>query len=484
MNSSLAAAAPTVLGAEPVTPEVLATDPPLALLKKKLTVRALEPHEYQRAGQLLDQEHYLGDLPQGRQLLQVVEYDGQWAALLDWGPAAVKLADREEWIGWTAQQRAERLPLVVQQRRFLVLSQARRPNFASQAQALALRALPGQWEAVHGYRPLLAETFSDLEAYAGTCYKVSNWMACGQTKGFARHRPDYYRRHDRPKKLWLKTLNRNARRLLTAMELPPNYQQACTTDAAERDLPLKKAQLESLADFLRHNVPDPRRSNRSLPAWSLLTVTTMGLLAGRDSLAAIQRYGLRLTQTQRGWLGFGRKKGTAFRKAPSYTALRNLLHKLDPHQLADCLNQWLQANLGTLPRALAIDGKWIRDRALSVCLSEHETGAPVAVGFARELPPGQDEPAREAFKREGEQTVALRLYATTNLHNATVTGDALNNNQPQAQAVLDAGGDYLFQLKNEQRHAHRAAVRKAATTPLLPTRKRPTRVMAAATSVG
>lgn len=37
--------------------------------------------------------------------------------------------------------------------------------------------------------------------------------------------------------------------------------------------------------------------------------------------------------------------------------------------LDDCLNQWHQANLGTLPRAPAIDGQWIRDRTGSRCLS-------------------------------------------------------------------------------------------------------------------
>jgi hypothetical protein len=162
-------------------------------------------------------------VPQGRQLLQVVEYNGQWVALLDWGPATWKLADRDEWIGWTAQQRTQRLGLVVLNRRFLVLAKTRMPNLASRSLALAIKALPEQWEQAHGYQPLLAETFSDIEPYEGTCYKASNWIACGQTKGFARHRIDYYRKHGRPKKLWLKTLNPNARRLLTAMDLPPAY---------------------------------------------------------------------------------------------------------------------------------------------------------------------------------------------------------------------------------------------------------------------
>jgi len=461
--------------------EVFTTDPSVSLLKH-LTVRALEPHEYERAGQLLDQEHALGDVPQGRQLLQVVEYHGQWVALLDWGPASWKLADREAWIGWTAQQRAQRLALVVLNRRFLVLGRTRMPNLASRALALATQALPDHWKQAHGYKPLLAETFSDIEPAAGTSYKASHWIACGQTQGFGRHRIDYYRQHGRPKKLWLKTLSRNTRRLLTALDLPPAYRPALQAQSSERDLPLKKPQIASLGEFLRKNLRDPRRANRSFPCWSLLVFIAMALFAGRDNLAAIQRYGQFLTQNQRRWLGFPCKHGTSFRKAPSYTALRNLLTRLDPHKLAECLNGWLQAHLGTLPRALAIDGKWIRDRALSLCLSDHETGAPVALGFAKEKTKTDDAQSQDDFKREGEQTIALRLYATTHLENATVTGDALNNNQPQARAVLDAGGDYFFQLKNENRHAYQAAQQKVGTTPLLPTPKNPTPVTGAWTS--
>jgi hypothetical protein len=224
-----------------------------------------------------------------------------------------------------------------------------------------------------------------------------------------------------------------------------------------------------LGEFLRKHFTDPRRANRTFPCWSLLVFIAMALFAGRDNLASIHRYSRFLTQAQRRWLAFPRKKESNLRKVPSYTALRNLLIQIDPHQLADGLNQWLQANLGTLPRALAVDGKWIRDRALSLCLSDHETGAPVAMGFAKEKT--KNEQSKDDCKREGEQTVALRLYATTNLQNATLTGDALNNNTPQARAVLQAGGDYFFQLKNENRHAYKAASQKAKATPLSPTPK-------------
>jgi hypothetical protein len=85
-----------------------------------------------------------------------------------------------------------------------------------------------------------------------------------------------------------------------------------------------------------------------------------------------------------------------------------------------------------------------------------------------------EEQSKDDYKREGEQSIALRLYATTNLENATITGDALNNNKPQAQAILDGGGHYFFQLKDENRHAYQSALQKAAGTPFLPTPKSPT----------
>lgn len=444
---------------------VFKEDPPVFLLKD-LTIRALKPHEFKRAGEIFEQEHYLGDLAKGRCLLQAVEYKGHWVALLDWGPAAHKLSARDEWIGWTGQQRAERLSLVVMNRRFLVMGKTRMPNLASKSLSLALKALPDQWKERFGYHPLLAETFTDIEQFHGTCYKASNWIECGHSKGFKKHRADYYQEHGRPKKLWLKTLSRNTRVILTGMDLPSAYHKARNLQTPERDLPLKKNQIESLGDYLRHNFKDPRKSNTSFSGSSLLTLVAMALFAGRENLASIHRYGQFLTTSQREWLGFPRKKGGKTRKTPSYTAIRNLLIQIDPNEFAKTVSGWLKKHHGTLPRALAVDGKWIRDRALSLCLSEHESGAAVAIGFAKE------KPKSEEHKKEGEQTVALKLYKESNLENAVITADALYCNKPQTAAVLKAGGDYFFQLKNENRHAYKYSEKTAqSTTPFLPTQK-------------
>jgi hypothetical protein len=89
---------------------------------------------------------------------------------------------RDTIIGRDPVTRSQRLKLVVQLRRFLVLDQARRPNLASQCLGLGLRELPAQWLDQHGYRPLMAESFSDPESHAGTGYKATNWTYAGDTK--------------------------------------------------------------------------------------------------------------------------------------------------------------------------------------------------------------------------------------------------------------------------------------------------------------
>ena len=170
------------------------------------------------------------------------------------------------------------------------------PNLASSAMGLALRNLPEQWQEKHGYRPLLAKTFTDIESFEGTCYKASNWVSCGLTKGFVpTHRADFYREHQRTKKLWLKTLSRNTRVILTGLDLPEPYHPGCHSQTAEHALSLKKANIESRCDVLR-NVPDPCAGNRIWPISTLLDLICIGLFAGRKNLASIHRYGQFLTQ--------------------------------------------------------------------------------------------------------------------------------------------------------------------------------------------
>ena len=92
-----------------------------------VAVRLVTDGERKRYDGLLDEQHYLksGQLV-GEQLRYVAECCGRWLALLSWSAGSFHLADRDEWIGWSGEQRRRRLPLVVNNSRFLILEVAGR----------------------------------------------------------------------------------------------------------------------------------------------------------------------------------------------------------------------------------------------------------------------------------------------------------------------------------------------------------------------
>lgn len=345
-----------------------------------LLVQVVPKTEYKRFDSLLGDLHYLGSAkPVGHFLRQVVVRDGAWVGLLAWGPACYALKDRDEWIGWHPAQRAERLKLVVQNRRFLLLHErGTEPNLASKALAAALRALPEQWKDQFGYPPLLAETFTDIERFHGTCYKANGWIEAGESQGFSRDALDFYVPHGQIKRLWIKPFVPDARELLCAQRLPDHYASGAGSNA-HGVMPFKEVQLRSLMDALQ-TVPDPRARNSRFRIGSVLGITAMALLCGCRQIAEIHRFASRLSQPQRVKIGLPLKKGTrTFREIPGYHVFYTLLRAVDPEQMAAVLTQWLSEQAGKLPGALAMDGKFIGETVGVLTLADHETGAPEAM---------------------------------------------------------------------------------------------------------
>ena len=54
---------------------------------------------------------------------------------------------------------------------------------------------------------------------------------------------------------------------------------------------------------------------------------------------------------------------------------------MDPEAFAQLLTGWLRERAGTLPQALALDGKMIRDHIGLLTLAQHEDRAPQAIGI-------------------------------------------------------------------------------------------------------
>lgn len=408
-----------------------------------------------RFDKLLAEEHYLGAADRvGDFLRQVVVRDGQWVALLAWAPACYAIKDRDQWIGWHATQRVERLKLIVQNRRFLLLTEkGAEPNLASSILAASTRVLTTQWKEQFGYEPVLAETFTDPEAYAGTCYKAAGWEAVGKSKGYGRHRADFYIKHDKPKRLWLKPLCPQARSILCAATLTPP-QQPGETAAPTGTLPLKTGQMRSFFEALQ-SVPDPRAGNTRFRIGSVLSVVAMALMCGQRDISQIQRFGWRLSQPQRGLLGFPMKKGSKrFREIPSYNVYYEVLRRLDLDQLAKVLNTWLAARAGELPGALALDGKMVRELVGTLSLVEHDTGVPAAVAVINQ---------KEGDGNRCELQAAQTLLASPSVvEGHIVTGDALHTQRETAKAIVEHGGDYLLQVKGNQPSLHEKVEKRIA----------------------
>lgn len=410
--------------------------------RESVSVRIALDAERAWFDRLLADKHYLGaGQPVGDYLRQIVEVEGNPAALLVWGPACYALKDRDNWIGWSKVHRLERLKLIVQNRRFLLLSQkGQSPNLASQAMGAALRALPSQWLERFGYRPLLGESFTDPEAYAGTCYKASNWEAVGMSAGHSRHRADFYIPNDRPKKLWLRPLCPEGREQLSASQ-PPEDCRGGLIAAPSGTLPIKAEQLDSLLDVFRR-APDPRASNTVYRTYSVLTVIAMAILAGRREIAEIARFATTLSQPQRRRLGFPRKKGTqAFWQVPSYSVFYQVLTRMDPEAFAKLLSGWLQGRAGSLPGALAMDGKMIRDHIGLLTLAQHEDGAPVAVAVYDQ---------KEGTQRCELSAASALLEQLPPLDGKIITADALHCQRAHTSTIVQKGGDYLLQIKANQ----------------------------------
>ncbi len=138
--------------------------------------RYLSAHHYLGYPDVLGQMHYL-----------VQDRHGQDVACLLFGPAAWKVAARDALLGWSPEQREQRLGHLANNSRFLILPWRRTPHLASCVLALAIKHLRRDWPARHGVPLWLVETFVETARFSGACYRAANWRRVGQTTGRTRN---------------------------------------------------------------------------------------------------------------------------------------------------------------------------------------------------------------------------------------------------------------------------------------------------------
>jgi hypothetical protein len=406
-----------------------------------------------RARRLLAKHHYLGDVRAvGEQLFYALsDGGGDWLGVLVFCAASRRLRARDRWIGWSEEQRRRRLPLVVNNCRFLLLPRKTFPNLGSRALRLTLDRLSADWQERYGHPVVLVETFVDPEQFAGTVYTANGWEELGTTDGFGRVRRDFYVQHKKPKRLFARELCRHARRSLQADSLRPALAgvQARTRPRS----PHRPAQLRSLVEHLKR-LPDYRQRIGIYPLWSLVAIGVLAHLCGAPrGQKEWSLFAKGLSQVQRRALGI-RRQADGY-PAPGPSTFWRLMAHLNADALEKIFLQ-VQAQIrGPAPpdELIVLDGKEPRHgggHALLTAVtvpSQHYLGSALVDQKTNEIP------------------VARALFHRLDLDGRKVSLDALHTqDQTARELVLEHGADYLLTVKANQ-PTLRATIEKLVPAP-------------------
>ena len=389
--------------------------------------------EHRRWDRLVASHHYLpfhGVF--GKGLRHIALVGSTWLALIGWQPGAFKLAARDRWLGWSAEQQFRRLHLIANNARFVILTPRPVPNLASRVLGLSLRRLSRDMQAVHGYPIFLAETFVDPARFAGTCYRASNWRSLGLPRGFAREPGGSarWRHHGQPKEIFVFELTANAAEVLSQAETPAQWHGETRTE------PMAVLRLRSLFECLGE-VPECRLARgKRYPLYTVLALAVAARLAGYRGVTAFAQFARLLSQEQLKAGGAFYRESKQRYTSPSVTTFHNILAALPPETLDNAIGQWT-AQHGTARAPVAMDGKDVRGaskqtekgRRMMVAAVEHGSG----------LILGQV----EVDSKSNEIPAVRELSNGLDLAGRTVTVDAMHAQHDTARCLLKGHADYV-----------------------------------------
>jgi hypothetical protein len=410
-------------------------------LLNEVRVHMAERTQLFRIDKLLNRHHYLGSLkPVGERMYYLAtDASGRWLAILVFSAAANHLRPRDQWIGWSNEQRRRRLSLITNNCRFLLLPGCSVPNLGSRILRLTLDRLSHDWQAHYAHPILAVETFVDPQQFCGTVYTANGWIELGQTDGWGRCRRDYYVQHDQPKRLFVRPLCRNACRSLQAEQLKP-----ALAVVEARVAPRCTQRVKEIRSIVEHFKPLPEYRDRveSYPLFSLAALILLAMLCEAPrGQTDLEKFARGLSRAQRRTLGIRRNRQGQY-PAPSQSTFSRFLAGIDEAKLNESLLAIQRQLRGPAPpgELVVMDGKEPKHgrgasilTALSVP-SQYYLGSAVVDEKTNEIPVAQKE-----------------LIPLLDLEGRFVSLDALHTQDETARkVVMEAGGHYLLTGKKNQ----------------------------------
>jgi hypothetical protein len=194
----------------------------------------------------------------------------------------------------------------------------------------------------------------------------------------------------------------------------------------------------SLLDVLAE-LPDPRhRRGIRHPLSAILGLAVLAMLTGCKSYQAIAQFGRDK--------GFALAQALGFRrgKTPTKATYSILFRRLDIVAFEAALARWIASRLSDQEMSIiALDGKTLRGSRDGVVPGQHLVAA-YAVEAAAVLAQVRVD------AKTNEHKAALELLGLLPVRGRIVTGDAIFCQRDLCQEIVDAGGDYVFTVKDNQ----------------------------------
>jgi len=191
------------------------------------------------------------------------------------------------------------------------------------------------------------------------------------------------------------------------------------------------------------DVGDPREAAKvKFPLREVLFLVTCATIAGCDDYDEIAAWGDH-------HLGFLRRYSEYFFGVPKEDWLRVVLNRIDPALFEACFTAWATALRPDGADLIALDGKTLR-RSGDTAAGQKPLHLVSAWASTQRLVLCQE----AVDSKENECAAILAILERLSLKGALVTIDAIATNPTIAEAITQAGGDYVLALKRNQPTLH------------------------------